>query len=93
MQFVRIVVTRCDDAAKNVAELRVVVDEAQQRLAASADLADTEDVLGGRIETDDEQVLVKQNDARTQAVEYVARIVSEATAIAGALLRAWLVVA
>jgi hypothetical protein len=32
-------------------------------------LADTEDVLGGRIEVDDEKVVVQQNDAGTQAVK------------------------
>ena len=70
-QLVRIVIAGRNYPAEDVAQLRFIIDKSQQRLATRAPLADAENVLRGRIQADDEQVLVEQNDARAQAVEYV----------------------
>jgi hypothetical protein len=83
--LVGIVVTRFQHPAENVAHLGLVVDEAQQRLAARALLADAEDVLGGGVEVDDQQAVVDENDACAQAVENAFGIVRwRATVVAGA---------
>jgi len=44
----------------------------QQRLAVCAPAADTKNVFRCRVQADDEQVLVQQDDARIQAIENVA---------------------
>jgi len=46
----------------------------QQRLATGAPGADAEDVLGRRVQVNDKQAVVKQDDARTQAVENAAGV-------------------
>ena len=67
--LVSVVVAGLRNAAQNFAHLRLVVDELQQRLAARALRADTKDVFCCRIQVDDEQMLVQQDDARAQAVQ------------------------
>jgi LPS O-antigen subunit length determinant protein (WzzB/FepE family) len=39
-------------------------------LASCAPAADPEDVLGGGIEVDNQEAVIKQDDARIQAVQY-----------------------
>ena len=63
VEFVRVMIARRHDARQNILQLRVVIEQPQQRLAAGATLADAEDVLGGRIQADDEEVAVEQDDA------------------------------
>jgi hypothetical protein len=82
-QHVGVVVARLNHATQQVPKLRVVVEQAQQRPSAGAGLADSKDVLGGGIQADDQQVLVEQDDARTQAVEDVFSVVLECAAVVG----------
>jgi hypothetical protein len=65
-----VIAGRCN-AGEHISEFRFVIDELQQRFAASTAAADAEHILGGRIQVDDEQVVIEQDDAGTQAVEYV----------------------
>ena len=62
-------ITRCADAAEDVAKFGIVVEELQQGFPACPVLAYTENVLCGRIEAHDEQVPVQQDHAGTHAVE------------------------
>ena len=85
MHFVGVVVTGRRHAAEHLAHLRFVVDKAQQRLAPGTPATDTEDVFCGGVEIDDQEVLVEQDHARTQAVENLEGIVRQHTA-AGAVV-------
>ena len=58
-----------EDPAKNVPQFWLIVDEAQQRLAAGPLYADTEYVFGRRIEVEYQKALINKYDARAQAVE------------------------
>jgi len=61
--FVRIVIARDADATQNVPQLRFIVEQSQQRLAASAACADSEDVFCRRVESNNKQAAVEQDDA------------------------------
>lgn len=67
--FVCIVIAGPANAAENIAQLRLVVEKPQQGMAACALRADSENVFGGRVQRDDQQITVDQNDARAQAVQ------------------------
>jgi hypothetical protein len=60
--LVRILVARDGDPAQDLAHLGFVVDQPQQRLAVGASAADAEDVFCGRIQVDNQQVIVQQDD-------------------------------
>ena len=92
-QLVGVMIARRDDSAQYVPQFRIVIDETQQRLALSACLADSEDVFGGRIQADDQEVLVEQDNARAKAVEYVSGVVTMRSVVAGAAGRFGAVVA
>jgi hypothetical protein len=62
-------IARCGDARKDVTHLWLVIDKLQQRLPARAALADTKNVLCGRIQSGNQQVFVKKDNSRTQCVE------------------------
>jgi hypothetical protein len=66
------VVAGCRNAAEDLAHFRFVVDKLQQRLAAGALTANAEDVFSRRIQVDDQQVLIQEDDARIQAIEDIA---------------------
>ena len=83
VQLVCVMVTRRENAAQDVAHLGFVVDELEQRLSARALLADAENVLCCRVEPDNQEVLVEQDDARAQVVEYVPGGSLRGTAVAG----------
>jgi hypothetical protein len=67
--FIGEVVAGRGDTAEDFAHFGFVVNESQQRFAARARATDTQDVLGRRVQVDDEEVFVQQDDARTQAVD------------------------
>jgi len=52
------------DARENVAHFGLVIDQSQQRFSACPQLADAEDIFGCGIQADDQEVVVKQYDAR-----------------------------
>ena len=86
MYFVCVVVAGRGDTAQDLAHLRLVIDELQQRLPMRTSAADAEDVLGRGIEVGNKEIVVQQDDARVQAVEYAAcvsaeRAVARATAL------------
>ena len=60
-------------------------------MAARPFLADTEDVLRSRIQRHDEQVVVEQDNARAQAVDYVGGVAPQRILAAGPV-RAWIAV-
>jgi hypothetical protein len=62
-------VTGGDDARQDVLQFPIIVEQPQQRFAPRAVLTDTEYVLRGRIQADDEQIVVEQDDAGAQAVD------------------------
>jgi hypothetical protein len=67
------VVARVHDPPKHIAHFGLVIDQLQQGLAARPRDADPKDVLGGRIEVNDQQAAVDEDDAGAQTVEEVAR--------------------
>jgi hypothetical protein len=71
------VVAGDSNAVEQLAHFGVVVDEPQQRLAARTFAADTENVFCGRIQINNEQVFVQQDDAGIQAVENGAGVAME----------------
>jgi hypothetical protein len=73
-------------ARQDVLQLRLIVEQPQQRLSAGAPLADPEDVLGGRVEANNEQVAIEQDDARAQAVEDAARITTSGATVVGRIV-------
>ena len=50
--LVRVEISRFDDAAENIPQLWLIVNEAQQGLTSSALHANAKDVFGGWIEVD-----------------------------------------
>ena len=70
--LVGVVIPGDRNTAQDLAHLRFVVDKLQQRLAACAPAADTKNVFCGRVQVNDEQMLIQQDDAGAQAVENVA---------------------
>lgn len=64
VHFVGVMIARLNDASQDVTHLGLIVDETQQGSAACALLADSKDVFGGRVERDNQQVIVEQDDAR-----------------------------
>jgi len=70
-------------AAQDVAQFRLVVDEAQQRFTARPALADAEDVFGRRVQADDEQVTIEEDDAGTEAVEDIGGFARQCAIVAG----------
>ncbi len=79
--FVGVMIAGCCDTPQDIAHLRLVVDELQQRLAASPLLADAQDVLRRRIQRDDQEAVVEQDDARAQAVEDVCGVTQQRAAV------------
>ncbi len=69
-----------DDAGKDRAEFLVVVEKFQERRISCPLQADTENVFGGRIEIEDEQVRIEQDHAAAQAFEDCERIANPITA-------------
>jgi hypothetical protein len=63
------VVAGLENAAQNVPQFWLIVDETQQRLAAGALFAYAENVFGRRIEVEYQEALIDKNDARAKAVE------------------------
>jgi hypothetical protein len=72
------------DTTENVAHFRFVVDETQQGLPDCALLADPEYIFGGRIQADDQQMLIQQYNPGTQGIEDVAGIAAQGSVIVGA---------
>ena len=62
-QFVRILVTRSGNATEDLPHFGFVVHQAQQRPAARARPAYAENVFSRRIEIDDQEVVIEQDDA------------------------------
>ena len=75
--FIGEVVAGRSNAAEDLAHFRLIVDEPQQRLAARAGAADAQNVLGRRVQVDNEQIVIQQDDARSQAVDDLAGIAAE----------------
>lgn len=71
------------DSCEDVTELRFVVQQPEQRLADRTSLADAQNVLSGRVDPLDQEVVVEQDDARTQAAQDVSGQTIEAAAVAG----------
>jgi hypothetical protein len=71
------------DAREDVTHLRIVVYEGQQRFARGTALADTENVLGRRIESDNQQVIVKKNNAGAERINNIDRAAANAAVIVG----------
>jgi len=77
------VIARLNNAAQDVAQFRLIIDQPQQCFAASAPCTDAENIFRGRIEADDQQVRIKQNDARAKAIENLFCVVVECSVVAG----------
>ena len=65
----RVVIARRDDAAQDISQLRFVVNQPLQRFTLRASFTDAEYVLCCTVQADDQQILIEQNDSRTQAFE------------------------
>ena len=73
-------VAACCHPRENVAKLWLIADELQQRFTPGTFLADSQDTFGRGIEANDQQRVIKKDDARTQAVENLLGAVIEAAA-------------
>jgi len=67
--FIGVMIARLANPGQDIAKLRFIVDETQQRPTAGAFFADAEDVLSGRVKANDQQAIIQQDNARIQAVE------------------------
>jgi len=81
--FVRIVRAGCQHTTEDVAHFRLIVDESQQRFSVRSPLADAENIFRGRIQANDQKVIVQKDDAGTQCIEYVVGNATEGSVIAG----------
>jgi len=61
--LVRIVIARLNDATQDIAQLRIIISKPQQRFALRPLRTYTKDVFGGRVEADDQEAFVQQDDA------------------------------
>jgi hypothetical protein len=61
--LIRVVISRFDDAAENIPQLWLIVNEAQQGLTSSALHTNAKNVFGGWIEVDNQQTTVEKDDA------------------------------
>lgn len=71
-QLHRILIARREGATQDVSQLRFVVDQPLQRFTVRTACADAEYVLCCRVQADDQQILIEQNDSRTQTIEDIA---------------------
>lgn len=62
MHFNCVAIARCDGTSKSFLELRFVVHELEKWLTERAALANTENIFRRRIKSDDQQILIEQND-------------------------------
>lgn len=83
LHFVRIVCASRHHTTENVTHFRLIVDEPQQRFSIRAFLADAENIFGGRIQADDQKVLVQKDNAGTQRIEDVIGIATEGAVVVG----------
>jgi len=79
------VITRFQHAAQDVPKLRFVINQAQQRLAASTLLANTKEAFCRRVKVGNQQAVIKEDDAGTQAIENSLRIVARCSVVAGTI--------
>ncbi len=56
-------VTAAQCAGENILELGIIVHELQQRPAVRPALADAEQVLGGGVQVDDQEILIEKYNA------------------------------
>lgn len=78
--LVCVVIARGNYPAQDVLQLRVIADQFQKRFAMGTRFADAQDIFCSRVEPDDQQRLIEQNDTRTQAVEDLSGMVVERAA-------------
>jgi len=62
-QFVGEVIAACEHTAQDIAHFWFVVNESQQRFTSRTLLTNAQYILGRRVEADDQQVLIQQDDA------------------------------
>ena len=58
--------------AQDISQLRFIVNQPLERFTLRAACTDAEYVLCCTVQADDQQILIEQNDSRTQAVEDIA---------------------
>ena len=78
--LVGVVVATRRDAREHFAKFGFVIDELQQGFAARPAPADSKYVFRGRVQVDDQEVVVEQDDARREAVEDTGSIALERAA-------------
>jgi len=59
-------VARIQNAPQDVSQLRLITDKPQQRFPARAVYANAEDVFGGRVQVENEQAIVENDDTGTE---------------------------
>ena len=78
-------IARRFNARQDILHLRLIVNELQQRLSVGSFLANAKYVFGGRVQSNDQQMLVKQYDPRTQRVENCLGVSVDGPIVAGAV--------
>jgi hypothetical protein len=78
------VIAGLDNTRQNIAHFGLVVDKLEQRLTARPLLADTKNVFGGWVQPRDQEMLVEQNDARTERVKNGAGVLLQRSVVTGA---------
>jgi hypothetical protein len=72
-KLVRVAVARLVDPRQDVLEFRQLADQFEDCLPPGPALADAQQVLRRRIDTENPVRMIQQDDARGQAVQYVGR--------------------
>jgi len=72
--FIRVAIAGCCHTAEYFTQFGFVIDQLQQRLAVRSCTADSEEIFCGGVHVDNQQAVVKQDDARAQAVQNVAGV-------------------
>lgn len=81
--FIGIMIARPADTTQDILQFGFIINQAQQRFAARASGADTENIFRRGIQSDDQQAAVQQDDARTQAIQNIFGVGAERSVIAG----------
>jgi hypothetical protein len=79
------VVARFEHAAKDVLKFGLIAQEAQHGCATSPLDAYPKQIFCGRVEVNDQQVVVNENNASAEAVENTFRVVLDCPAVVGTL--------
>jgi hypothetical protein len=72
-QFVRVRHAGCQRTRQHVADFRILIEQRKQRLTDSPRTADAEQVFRRRIDFDNQEIAIEENDCCRKSVDYARR--------------------